>query len=73
MMCGQAAQAVAFDLQCAIESRPHVLERDGRSQIDDLLRVEVARQFLENVVRHIDGAKRHFLGVAQGRALRRRE
>ena len=69
----QTAYPVAFDLECTIESRAHVLERDGRSQIDDLLGVEVALQLLEHLVGNVDRAKRHFLGVAQRGTLRRRE
>ena len=42
VMRRQPAYPVAFDLQRTVESRPHVLECDGRSQIDDLLGVEVA-------------------------------
>ena len=73
MMRRQPAYPVAFDLQRTIESRAHVFERDSRSQIDDLLGVEMALQLLENMVGNIDGAKRHFLRIAQCGALRRCE
>jgi hypothetical protein len=73
MMRGQPAKPIAFDLQCTIESRAHVLKRDGRREIDNLLCVEVARQFLENFVGNVDRAKRHLFGIAESRALRRRE
>ena len=69
----QSAYPVAFDLQRTIETRAHVLERDGRSEIDDLLGVEVALQLLEHVVGNVDRGERHFLGVAQRGALRRCE
>lgn len=64
MMRRQSAQPVAFDLERTVESRAHVLERDDRSQIDDLLGVEVAPQFLEHLIGNVDGAERHFLGIA---------
>jgi len=54
MMRRQAAYPVALDLQGAIESRAHILHRDSRGQIDDLLGVEVAPQFLEHLVGNID-------------------
>jgi len=69
----QSAEAFGFDLKCTIESRAHILERDGRGQVHDLLGVEVALEFVEDLVGNIDGAKRHFFGVAERGALRRRE
>ncbi|MDO8433549.1 MAG: hypothetical protein Q7S58_14180 [Candidatus Binatus sp.] len=72
-MSPQVAEAVAFDLQRAIEPRPHIFHRDGRRQIDDLLCIEVALQFLEHLIGNVHRAERHFLRVAQRRALSRRE
>ena len=64
MMCGQAAKAVAFDLQGTIKSRAHVLERDSRGEIDDLLGIEMPLEVLEDVVGNVDRAERHLLCVA---------
>jgi hypothetical protein len=73
MMRGQHAETVALDLQRTIESRAHVLERDSRRQIDDLLGVEMALEFVEDIVGNIDRAERHFLGIAERGALGGRE
>ena len=73
MVRRQAAYPVAFDLQCAIESRAHILHRDRRGQIDDLPRVEMAPQFIEDLVGNIDRAARHLLGIPKRGALGRRE
>ena len=54
MMRRQPAEPVGFDLQRTIESRAHILERDSRGQIDNLLSVEMALQFVEDVVGHVD-------------------
>ena len=62
-MLGQLAEAVAFDQKRPIESRAHVLECNLGRQIDDLLRVEVALEFLEDLVGNIDGAKGHLLCI----------
>jgi len=72
-MCRQPAKAVAFDLQRTIEARAHVLERDCRGQIDDLLCIEMPFEFLEDVVGNVNRAERHLLRVAQRDALGRRE
>src|SRR5271156_3720302 len=72
-MYRQSAEAVALDLQRPIEARAHILERDGRSQIDDLFGVEMALEFLEHLVGNIDRGQRHLLGVAERRALGWRE
>ena len=72
-MCRQPAETVALHLQGAIESRAHILERDSRSQIDDLLGVEMALEFLEYLVGNVNRGQRHLLGVAERRALGRRE
>ena len=69
MVCWQAAKVVALALQRTIEARAHVLERDSRGQIDDLLRIEVPLEFLEDVVGNVNRAKRHLLGIAEGGAL----
>jgi hypothetical protein len=69
----QPAEAVALDLQSAIESRAHILERDGRSQIDDLLGIKMALEFLEHLVGNVDRGQRHLLSIAERRALGRRE
>jgi hypothetical protein len=73
VMRRQPAETVALDLQGAIESRSHILERDSRSQIDDLLGVEMALEFLEYLVGNVNRGQRHLLGVAERRALGRRE
>ena len=73
MMRGQHAESVGLDLERAIEAGAHVLHRDGRGQIDDLLGVEPALEFLEDVVRNVDRRLGHFLDVAQRGALGGRE
>jgi hypothetical protein len=73
VMRRQPAEAVTLYLQCTIESRAHILERDGRRQIDNLLGVEMALEFLEHIVGNVNRAQRHLLGVAERRALGRRE
>ena len=73
MMSRQPAEAVALDQQRSIESRPHILERDNRGQIDDLLSIEMTLEFLEHIVGHVDRGQRHFLRVSQRGALGRRE
>jgi hypothetical protein len=73
VVSGQSTEAIALDLQRTIESRAHILERDSRSQVHDLLRIEMALEFLEDVVGNIDRSKRHLLCVAERGALRRRE
>ena len=69
----EPAEAVAFDLQRTIESRAHVLERDSRGQIDDLLRIEMPFEFLEDFVGNVNRAERHLFCIAQRGALGRRE
>ncbi|MGH7842776.1 MAG: hypothetical protein ACREQD_03755 [Candidatus Binataceae bacterium] len=65
MMRGQRAESVGFDLKGAIESCAHVLERDRRRQIDDLLAVEVALDFREDLIGNLDGTSSHLLGIAE--------
>ena len=60
----QPAKAVALDLQRTIESRAHILERDSSSQIDDLLRIEMPLEFLEDIVGNVDRGQRHLFRVA---------
>ena len=72
-MRGQSAETVALDLQRTIESRAHIFERDSRSQIDDLLGVEMALEFLEDLVGNVDRRQRHLFGIAERGALGRRE
>jgi hypothetical protein len=69
MIRRQPTKTVALDLQRAIESRAHVLEGDGRRQIDDLLGVEVALELVEYFVGNVDRAERHLLRVAERGAL----
>jgi hypothetical protein len=69
----QSAEAIALDLQRTIESRAHILERDSRGQVDDLLRIKMALEFLEDFVGHVDRGQRHLLCVAKRGALGRRE
>ena len=72
-MCWQSAKVIAFNLQRAIESRAHVLECDSCSQIDDLLRIEMPFELVEDFVGNVNRAERHLLSVAQSDALGRRE
>ena len=65
MICRQPAEAVAFNLQRTIKSRAHVLERYRRCQIYDLLRVEMALEFVEDVVGDVDRAERHLLRITE--------
>ena len=69
----QPAKAVALDLQGTIEARAHVLERDSCGQIDDLLGIEMALEFFEDVVGNVNRAERHLLRIAQRGALGGRE
>ena len=69
----QPAETVALDLQRTIESRAHILERDSRGQVDDLLRIEMALEFLEDLVGNVDRSQRHLLCIAERGALSRRE
>ena len=73
MIRRQSAKAVAFDLQGTIEARAHVLERDSCGQIDDLLRIEMPRELVEDIVGNVNRAERHLLCIAQRGALGRRE
>jgi hypothetical protein len=73
MIRRQSAKAVAFDLQGTIEARAHVLERDSRGQIDDLLRIEVPLELVEDIVGNVNRAERHLLRIAQRGAFCRRE
>jgi len=73
VMCRETAKAVAFDLQGTIKSRAHVLERDSRGQIDNLLRIEMPLEFLEDIVGNVNRAERHLLCIAERGALGRRE
>jgi hypothetical protein len=73
MMRGQPAETVALDLQRTIESRAHILERDSRRQIHDLLGVEMAFEFVEDVVGNVNRGLRHLLGIAERGALGGRE
>ena len=73
MIHRQPAKAVALDLQRTIESRAHILERDSRRQIHDLLRIEMALEVLENIVGNIDRSQRHLFCIAERGALGRRE
>jgi len=70
MMCWQSAKVIAFNLQRAIEARAHVLERDSRGQIDDLLRIEMPFELVEDVVGDVNRTERHLLCIAQGRRAR---
>ncbi|MGC2758983.1 MAG: hypothetical protein WA217_20760 [Candidatus Binatus sp.] len=73
VMRWQSTEAIAFDLQRTIESRAHILERDSRSQVHDLLRIEMALEFLENLIGNVHRLQRHLLCVAQRGALCRTE
>jgi len=69
----QPTKTVALDLQRTIESSPHILERDSRRQVDDLLRIEMALEFLEDIIGNIDRSQRHLFCIAECGALRWRE
>ena len=69
----ESTETVALDLQRTIESRAHILERDSRSQIDNLLSVEMALEFVEDLVGHVNGAERHLLCIAECGAFGGRE
>ena len=73
MIHRQPAKTVALDLKRTIESRTHILERNGRGQVHYLLRIEMTLEFLENIVGNIDRGQRHLLCVAERGALGRRE
>lgn len=73
VMSGQPAETAALYLKRTTKARAHVFERDGRSQIDDLLGVEVALEFVEDLVGNVDGGERHLFGVAERGALGGRE
>src|SRR5258707_13893986 len=69
MIHRQPAKAVALDLQRTVESRAHILERYGRGQVHDLLRIKMALEVLKNIVGNIDGSQRHLLCIAKRGAL----
>ena len=73
MIHRQPAKTVALDLQRTIESSAHILERNSRGQIHDLLRIEMALEVLENIVGNIDRSQRHLFCIAERSALGRRE
>jgi hypothetical protein len=73
MIRRQPAETIALDLQRTIESRAHVFECDRRRQIDDLLRVEMAFELVEDVVRDVDRAERHLLCITERCAFGRGE
>jgi hypothetical protein len=73
VMSRQPTEAVALDLQGTIESSAHVLERDNRGQVDDLLGIEMALEFLEDLVGNVDRGQRHLFCIAERGALGRRE
>ena len=72
-MIWEPAETIALDLKRAIESRPHILERDSRGQIDDLLCIEMPLEFVEDLVGNIDRGQRHLLCIAERGALGWRE
>jgi uncharacterized protein YjhX (UPF0386 family) len=72
-MFGQSAETVALDLKRTIESRAHILERDSRGQVDDLLCIEMALEFLEDLVGNVDRRQRHLFCIAERGALSRCE
>jgi hypothetical protein len=69
MMRRQSAEAITLDLQRTIESRAHILERNSRGQVDDLLRIEMALEFLEDLVGNVDRGQRHLFCIAERGAL----
>ena len=73
VMRRKSTETVALDLQRTIESRAHILERDRRSQIDNLLSVEMALEFVEDFVGHVNRAERHLLCVSERGAFGGRE
>ena len=73
VMRRQSTETVALDLQRTIESRAHILERDSRGQVDDLFRIEMALEFLEDLVGNIDRSQRHLFRIAERGPLGPRE
>lgn len=53
MVLGQRAQAVAVDLESAVETGAQIFDRDHRRQLDDLTRLEIPLELVEQ-----DGAGR---------------
>ena len=73
VMRRESTETVALDLQRTIESSAHILERDSRGQVDDLLRIEMALEFLEDIVGNVDRGQRHLFCIAERGALGGRE
>jgi hypothetical protein len=73
VVSAQSTEVIALDLERTIESRAHILERDSRGQVHDLLRFEMALEFIEDVVGNVDRSQRHLLCIAERCALGRRE
>jgi hypothetical protein len=67
MIGWQGAEAVALDLQCAIEARAEILERDCLSQFDHLLIAELRADFGEHLIGNLRRRTGHSLGIAQQR------
>jgi len=67
MVGGKFAEAVALDMQGAVEACAQVLESDHGGQFDDLGRVEVPLQIVEGRIGDLCGRARHPLCVAQDR------
>src|SRR6516225_10422709 len=65
MIGRQRAEAVALDLQCAIEARSEILERDCLSQFDHLLIAELRADLGEHLIGNLRGCTGHSLGIAQ--------
>ena len=73
MVRRQSTEAIALDLKRTIESCAHVFQRDRRRQVNDLLRIEMALEVLEDFVGNVDRRQRHLLCIAERGALSRRE
>ena len=69
----QSTEAIALDLQRTIEASAHILQRDSRGQVDDLHRIEMALEFLEDLVGNVDRGQRHLFCIAERSALCGRE
>src|SRR5437764_14432568 len=59
MVGGKFAEAVALDMQGAVEACAQVLESDHGGQFDDLGRVEVPLQIVEGRIGDLCGRARH--------------
>ena len=67
MIGRQGAEAVALDLQRAIEASAEILERDCLRQFDHLLIVKLRADLGEHLIGNLRRRTGHSLGIAQER------